>query len=178
MSFIDHAKSELDRIGLGNNDLTGEDMDYHMREHILRMVDEFSKEGHSGFSASYALSILKKLLAFKPLTPLTGEDDEWMHVYDDDNGDPVYQNVRLSSVFKGPDGAYDIDGKVFWEWFTDEDGEKSKTYFTSKGSAVPVEFPYEKPDKPIYEYRESEDDFVPTLSTNTVYTTNTVEEAK
>jgi len=174
MSFIDHAKSELDRIGLGNNDLTGEDMDYHMREHILRMVDEFSKEGHSGFSASYALSILKKLLAFKPLTPLTGEDDEWQHVYDDDDG-PVYQNVRLSCFFKNAKGAYDIDGKVFWEWATDDDGNQFKMYFSGSGSSVPVEFPYTQPDEPIYEYRapEEEDEY-----NEPDTTTNTVEEVK
>jgi len=177
MSMKEFAKSELDRIGMTDDDPTGEDMNFHMREHILRMVDEFSKEGHSGFSAHYAINVLKKLLAMEPLSPLTGEDDEWMHVYDDNNGDPVYQNVRLSSVFKGPDGAYDIDGKVFWEWFTDEDGEKSKIYFTSKGSAVPVEFPYEKPEKPIYEYRPTEDDeHEPTIdTTNTV---SPVEEVK
>lgn len=175
MSLRDFAISELDRIGLGNNDPTGEDMDYMMREHILRMVDEFSKEGHSGFSASYALAILKKLLAFKPLTPLTGEDDEWQHVYDDDDG-PVYQNKRLSSVFKSVSmGAYDIDGRVFWEWYTDDDGKKSKVYFTSKGSAVPVEFPYEPPEEPIYEYRPSEDD---EYNEPEDTTTNTVEEVK
>jgi hypothetical protein len=156
MSIRDFALDELDRIGLGNDDRTGEDMDYQMRDHILRMVDEFDNEGHSGFSAGYALAILKKLLAFKPLTPLTGEDDEWQHVYDDDDG-PVYQNTRLSSVFKNTSrGAYDIDGKVFWEWFTDENGETSKIYFSASGSETPVEFPYTPPDEPIYEYREPE----------------------
>lgn len=176
MSMLDFAKSELDRIGMTDDDVTGEGMNYQMREHILRMVKEFSDEGHSGFSANYSLSILKRLLALEPLTPLTGEDDEWQHVYDDDNGDPVYQNKRLSSVFKDKSrGAYDIDGKVFWEWHTDKNGEKSKVYFTANGSAVPVTFPYTKPENPIYEYRPSEDD---EYNEPEEITTNTVEEVK
>jgi len=160
MSMKDFAKSELDRIGMTDEDVTGEGMDFNMREHILRMVDEFSAEGHSGFSAGYALSILKKILAFKPLSPLTGEDDEWTHVYDDDNNDPVYQNKRYSSVFKDKSkGAYDIDGKVFWHYWTDPDtGKTHELTYSSSGCEVPVEFPYTPPSEPVYEYRESEAD--------------------
>ena len=44
------------------------------------MMQEFANEGHSGFSASYAISILTKLMDFKPLSPLTGEDDEWNNI--------------------------------------------------------------------------------------------------
>lgn len=76
MSLIEYAKKELDLIGLTDEDRTGESMDFHMRDHILRMVKEFSEEGHSGYSASYALFILKRVLDYKPLSPLTGEDDE------------------------------------------------------------------------------------------------------
>lgn len=155
--MINFAKRELDRIGLTEN---ADEMDKAMRDHILTMVAAFSDEGHSGFSASYALGLLKKLLALEPLGPLTGDDDEWMEVYQRDNGETVYQNTRLSSVFKEETaGAYNIDGKVFWEWFTDpETGEVSKSYFTSSDSRVPVEFPYTVPDKPIYEFRPSADD--------------------
>lgn len=156
-NMTDFAKSELDRIGLGNNDRTGEDIDFHMRDHILRMIEEFEKEGHSGFSASYALGLLERLLAFKPLTPLTGEDDEWMDVYEEDDGDVVYQNKRMSSVFKSTkSGAYDIDGIVFYDWCTNDDGAKFKSYYTCYESRLPIEFPYTVPDKPIYKERESE----------------------
>jgi len=153
MSLVSYAESELDRIGMTDDD----DMNGMMRKHLLHMVKEFSEEGHSGFSASYALQCLEKLLRFKPLSPLTGEDDEWGDV-SEVSGEPMFQNKRCSSIFKhGKDGeAYDIDGKVFWEWYTDkETGEKHKSYYTGKGSRVPVTFPYTVPDKPIYEYRES-----------------------
>jgi hypothetical protein len=154
LSLLSYAKSELDLIGLTEED----EYNAMMRKHILHMIKEFSDEGHSGFSAPYAIQILTKLMSFKPLTPLTGEDDEWTNVSDYGDGTPHYQNKRLSSVFKdGKDGeAYNIDGKVFWEWYKDEDGNPFKSYYTSRDSRVPVTFPYTVPDKPIYEYRQSD----------------------
>ena len=154
MSLLSYAEDELNRIGMTEDSL--DEMNVEMRKHILHMVKEFSEEGHSGFSGRYALNILIKLLDFKPLTPLTGADDEWIkHDYD---VSPNFQNKRLSSVFKdGQDAeAYNIDGKVFWEWYKDEDGNCTKVYYTGADSHVPVTFPYDPPDKPIYEYRHSD----------------------
>ena len=155
MSLVQYAESELDRIGMTDED----EYNGMMRKHLLHMVKEFADEGHSGFSASYALQCLKKLLKFKPLSPLTGEDDEWSDV-SSISGKPYYQNKRCSSVFKdGKDGqAYDIDGKVFWEWARDENGEPYKSYYTGRGSRVPVTFPYTVPDEPIYEWCYSDAD--------------------
>lgn len=142
MSLHDHAVHELNLIGMTEDSTDG--MNRAMRKHILHMMQEFAEEGHSGFSANYAIKILEKLLRFDPLTPLTGEDDEWVDVSDRGDGTPHYQNKRAGRVFKDGDGsAYDIDGKVFWDWYTDpETGEKSKSYFTCKESRVAVEFPY------------------------------------
>ena len=151
MSLVQYAESELDRIGM----IDDGDMNGMMRKHLIHMVNEFAEEGHSGFSANYALQCLHKLLKFKPLSPLTGEDDEWTEV-SQISGYPHFQNKRYGSVFKdGKDGnAYDIDGKVFWEWVENEDGEKFKSYFTSRESRVPVIFPYTVPDEPIYEEKK------------------------
>lgn len=123
-----YAIDELTRIGMYGS---GDEMNDAMCEHILKMVNVFAEEGHSGFSAEYAISILQKLLRFEPLSPLTGEDDEWNEV-----GDGHYQNKRLSRVFKkGKDGqAYDNRGKVFVE----PDGAS----YTSRDSCVYIEFPY------------------------------------
>jgi hypothetical protein len=108
MSLLNHAKNELDAIGMDETD----SMNGKMRKHILHMVEEFSKAGHSGFSSSYAIDVLSKLLKYEPLCPLTGDDDEWVNVAED-NGYPLYQNKRASRVFKNNDVAYDIDGIVF-----------------------------------------------------------------
>jgi len=150
LSLVQFAENELKRLG------SDDKMQSAMNKHVLHMVKEFANEGHSGFSASYALSMIKRLLAYKPITPLTGEHDEWSNVTSGVSGQ-LWQNRRCSSVFKGEDGqAYNIDGKVFWEWATDrETGEKYKDYYTSFESRVPVTFPYAVPDEPIYEYKES-----------------------
>ena len=152
MSLVSYAEKEMDLIGLvGENDMNGA-----MRKHLLHMITEFSSEGHSGYSASYAISNLKRLLSFKPLSPLTGEDEEWSDV-SEQKGNTLYQNKRCGSVFKDDSGAWDIDGKVFWEWYTDPDTkEKHKSYYTGHDSRITVTFPYNVPDEPIYEYRESE----------------------
>lgn len=130
MSFIEHAKRELDIIGMTAD--SPDEMNLAMREHILHMVEEFAKEGHSGFSSSYALSILQKLLAYEPLAPLTGEDSEWNDVTSYGNGDVLYQNKRCSHVFKDSTGAWDIDGIVL----VYPDGGKYM------GPKLPVTFPY------------------------------------
>ena len=159
MSLLTHAVSELDRLGLKE----GDDIDGMMRKHILHMVNEFADEGHSGFSASYAISCLKRLLEFKPLTPLTGEDSEWNNVSEyGHDGTVLYQNKRFSSVFKDENGAYNIDGKVLWNWYKDEDGAPYKSYYTSKDSRVPVTFPYEVPERPEYVYEYPDDPNAPT----------------
>ena len=129
MSLINYAKSELDIIGLRED--SPDEMDREMRSHLIKMVELFEEEGHSGFSASYALSILKNLLSFKPLTPLTGEDSEWNLVSE---SDMCYQNRRCPHVFKDRDGAYDINGKVF----VDAAGGQH----TNSESRVWIEFPY------------------------------------
>lgn len=126
-----YAIDELTRIGMYNS---GDEMNDAMCEHILKMVNVFDEEGHSGFSANYAINILQKLLRLEPLSPLTGEDDEWK-LCEYSEGE-TYQNKRLSRVFKeGKDGqAYDIRGKVFVE----PDG----CAYTSRDSRVYIEFPY------------------------------------
>lgn len=163
MALLDYAKSELHRISLDN----GDEYNQMMYDHILHMVEEFSNEGHSGMSAGYAIAILTKLLDYKPLSPLTGEDDEW--VFLDYGTDSRWQNIRCGKIFKDAEGnAYNIEGKVFWEWSKrpyaeDEPGypgwtEPYKAYYTCRESRTPVTFPYTVSDKPIYEWRWSDAD--------------------
>lgn len=111
-------------------------------EHVLKLLEVFDGEGHSGSSAPYAINLFSKLAAFEPVAPLTGEDWEWSEV-----GTGVFQNKRCSHVFKQADRfdgqPYDIDAKIFWEWVrSEEDGSVFKSHFTSKDSCVPITFPY------------------------------------
>ena len=138
MGLVSYAKKELDIIGMGEN---SEDMDLLMRNNILEFVEVMSKQGHSGFSGSYIVSCLEKLLRFEPLSPLTGEDSEW-----NECGDGYLQNKRCSRVFKSNDRfdgkPYDIEGKVFVEHYFNDEGEERTSSYTNGDSCVLVEFPY------------------------------------
>jgi hypothetical protein len=142
-NLVEFAKKELDILGMEEDS----GIDGMMRKHIIHMVEEFSKEGHSGSSASYAINCLKKLLNYEPLSPITGEDDEWVKITD-----TLYQNKRCYTVFKEKNGrTYNSEGIIFWEWVvSDKDGTPFKSFFTSKDSRVDVEFPY----TPSSEYKE------------------------
>jgi hypothetical protein len=101
------------------------------------------------------------LLQHKPLSPLTGADDEWQDIGTDNDGNTIYQNKRASSVFKQNEQAYWMDGIVFWEWYSApdiDDGKPYKVYYTSKDSQVDIEsFPWEMPDKPQFVEKSSDD---------------------
>jgi len=165
-NFEKHALREFKAAGWINDDGTFKDeMQSMICKHVMKLIEIFSEEGHSGSTAPYAINLFQKIASFKPLTPLTGEDDEWVK-HDYGNGHITYQNNRLSSVFKDEDGnAYDIDGKVFWEWSrrqldSDEEGYPGmrvyKSYYTCRESRVPVTFPYTAPEEPEYVYRHSD----------------------
>lgn len=124
--LVDFAESEMRRAGLFDKD---SDYGGMLGPAILNMVKVFADEGHSGASAGIAISIFEKVARFEPLTPLTGEEDEWMEV-----GDDILQNRRCSHVFKENGAAYDSQGKVF--------REPNGSCFVGPGSRVPVTFPY------------------------------------
>lgn len=117
--------------------------------HVLKLLDVFDGEGHSGSTSSYAIGLFEKLAKFEPIMPLTGEDWEWTDI-SEQSGRPLWQNKRCGHVFKDKDGAYDIDGIVFYENIVDESGITFKSYFTSHESRIPVTFPY----TPKTEYKE------------------------
>lgn len=140
-NLVDYAKDELKRIGMIDS---GEAYNDWATKAILDLIELFASQGHSNFSAHYVVNAFNRLAMFKPLSPLTGEDDEW-----NDVGDGHLQNKRYSAVFKDKDGiAYNIEGKVFTD-----DGE---VWYTSRDSKVNVTFPYVVPDKPECVYRNKE----------------------
>lgn len=86
-----------------------------------------------------AMMILTALMVFEPLTPLLGDADEWINVYDDS-----YQNTRCPTVFKdGEQGqAYRIDQILFSYPASDYRGWV-RSGRGNKLSAQAVTFPYD-----------------------------------
>ena len=159
-NYKKHAMVEFKAAGwTDENGKYKDEMQESICNHVLKLLDMFAEDGHSGTTAPYTIDLFKQLALFKPLAPLTGEDDEW-HDVSGYSGKTLYQNKRASHVFKDENGAYDIDGKVFWEWVKsyDDDGNPivGKSYYTSYDSRTPVTFPYNVPEKQIYEYRYSD----------------------
>lgn len=158
-NLINHANTEFRAAGWTDGDGKFNDkMQEAICKHVLKLLEVFSDEGHSGFSAPYTIETFSTLAKFEPLVPLTGEDWEWM-----ETSENIFQNIRCSHVFRDSsrfDGqAYDIEGIVFYDYAerkleADEDGfpgtYRYKSYYTCKESAIPVTFPY----TPKIEYKE------------------------
>lgn len=128
----DYAKKELERLEKTCKDDTELKIQKWCTKCVLDLLELFKKQEHSGFSANYVVNLFDSLVHFKPLTPLTGEDDEWEESYCDSK---VLQNKRCSSVFKEPDGlVYDID---YW-YMRNKDG----TCFGNNHTMQNIVFPY------------------------------------
>jgi len=167
MKTLDHALMEFRAAGwVDENGNWKEEYQQLLCEGVLKLLMVFADEGHSGTSAPYAINLFKKLAMFEPIVPLTGEDWEWSDVRHNGDGSIHYQNKRCSHVFKEGDGqAYDIDGKVFWEWCErplseDEEGypgiDTFKSYYTGYESRTPVTFPYTPTKQYLYKQSSAE----------------------
>lgn len=127
MSIIERAKHELALVNFGEED----------SKVMIDILERFFAQWGSGGAVWAVAPVLLKLIGGEPLSPLTGEPDEWMEV-----GEGAFQNRRMSSIFKDPrfhDGklAYDLDNPF--------------------GSRVAIKFPYtptrRMPSSPVIEIK-------------------------
>jgi hypothetical protein len=123
MSIVDQARAELERVDFGEGDSAV----------MLGLLRTFFGQWDSGGGVSVASEVLARLIAGQPLTPLTGEPDEW---HDPMGDGQLLQNKRCSTVFRGRHG-------LCWD-----DGQPG-------AEKVPIEFPYNpvtrRVETPIYE---------------------------
>ena len=137
-NLVDYAKRELDYCFPDKSD----NLQQMAIKNVLELLETFSNQGHSGLSAPYVLDLFNRLAHWKPIKPLTGEEEEWYEAEGENNSQ---QNKRCSAVFRenyDNSTAVNIEGKVF----IDKDGYG----YTNHNSHVPVTFPYEVPDKPEF----------------------------
>ena len=111
MSIIEQARTELKTINFGDDDTRV----------MIEILEKFFEQWDSGGAVWAAAPVLQRLIAGKPLSPLTGKDDEWIEVSDREFKEGgreygIFQNKRCPTVFKQerPDlgeglFAYDID---------------------------------------------------------------------
>jgi hypothetical protein len=99
MSIVDQAKTELAAAGFSDDDTRV----------MVQILEIFFEQWDSGGAVHAVAPVLQRLIVGKPLSPLTGADDEFEEV-----ADGVFQNKRCGSVFKDPRYhgdklAYDLD---------------------------------------------------------------------
>jgi len=143
------ALNELKRIENSCPDEDSLRVQKMVTKNVMDILTVFDNQDHSGFSANYTINLVVRLLRWIPLTPLTGEEDEW---YEPNGPDNTQQNKRYTTVFRrnfDNSTAYNIRGKVF-----SNDG--GKTWWTNRNSSVPVAFPYVVPVVPERVYLEKE----------------------
>lgn len=66
-AMYNYAEKELRLAGLFDED---SDCGGELGKAVLEMVEKFSQQGHSGFSAVETIDMANKLCRFEPLTPL------------------------------------------------------------------------------------------------------------
>lgn len=96
MSIVEQAKTELSAINFGEDD----------SRVMIEILEKFFDQWDSGGAVSVAQPVLMRLIAGKPLSPLTGNSDEWMEVTP-----RLRQNIRCSTVFNDitTGNSYNVD---------------------------------------------------------------------
>jgi len=137
------AKNELELLEKACKSESGLEMQKEVTKDVLELLDVFEKQGHSGFSASYVVDIFKKLVEGRPLTPLTGENDEWAEPFSFGPNDvPSQLNKRCHGLFRK---NYDNSTARYMDdiVFSDNGGI---TWFTCEAKAQkyrkPIQFPW------------------------------------
>lgn len=156
------AQDELVRVGMLPQDLVldQDDLNHQMSSSLLDLIAMFSSQHHNGYSAQYAIDAFYRLATHRPLSPLTGEDDEWEALELGNHN--MFQNTRYSSVFKqvNEDGAvhtYTVHGCIF----VDPEGATfSRHAQTGPSSHMEITFPYTVPDAPEVVYVNDEDEVI------------------
>lgn len=126
MSMLESAKWQLDKVLEKCTDTFERDMQEMMNEDVMELLKVFEEQGHSGFSASWAINLFSKLAKYKLITEIEDNPEDW-----DENG----QHKYISSVFKRDEGTcYYMYGRLFAE-------PSSDNFFYNKASNVDVTFP-------------------------------------
>ena len=124
----------------------------------LKAFLSLCEDGHSGMSFGFTRSILIRLMHHRPLTPIEGKDDEWRFSFDNNLGNKVYQNLRLSSLFKevAPDGTvtYSDNDALYCQ-----DIGNGSTYHSGLVSDIvyqkfPITMPYLPSTEPMVVYTQ------------------------
>ncbi len=132
----------------------------------LKAFRSLCDDGHSGCSIGITKSILNRLIDGKPLTTIEDTPDVWIECcWGDSDGKAVYQNSRMSGLFKDvyPDGTVtfnDVDRVTLIE--VEDDGTETSWHSGLASKLVdeiigPITLPYYPKSKPYKVYAQQFD---------------------
>ena len=135
MTLVDYAKKELNNL---HDKVENKEMLEHIEPLLLDTLTKLSNIENTSYIMAY-INIFNNLIKYSPLTPLTGDEDEWGEIKQ--SGFIKYQqNKRCARVFRNNannDEVYIVDGTLF----SDNGGE---TWFQCKESKFRIkEFPFD-----------------------------------
>jgi len=132
----------------------------------LKAFRSLCDDGHSGCSIGITKAILNRLIDGKSLTTIEDTPDVWIEcTWGDEDGKAVYQNARMSGLFKDvfPDGTtkfHDVDRVTLVE--VEDDGTET-TWHSGLASKLvdeivgPITLPYYPKAKPYKVYAQQFD---------------------
>lgn len=130
--MIEFAKWQLNKLLEKCKDEDSKIMQNMMNNDVLELLKVFSEQGHSGFSASWAINLFSKLANHKLITEVEDNPDDW-----DENG----QHKHIPSVFKRKDGTcYYLYGTYFAE------PDSDNFFYNGMCSKTDVHFPLKPSD--------------------------------
>ena len=113
MAMIDYAESELRKAGFFDKD---SDYNGMIGPAVMKMIKQFAKERHSGWSAVVCLYLFERLAQFKPIQSIRNPmlNGEYVDQTKANGGKLMYQGTRLSTLFSEDGGKtwYDIELKL------------------------------------------------------------------
>ena len=104
-NLLEHAKRELEIAGIKGNDYDNE-----VAKCVLELIEVFSKQRHSGFSAFATLETFNLLANFKNIKPLTNNPEEWTEVtkglYISKRNPACFSDDELKTYYDTSEGDY------------------------------------------------------------------------
>lgn len=138
MKSSERMIAELARAGfVGPKNIVTDEYSRMVGDAVMELIETFTTQGHSGFSATVTVDLFHRLVRGDVLTPLTADPSEWVEF-----ASGQFQNKRSSSVFtedRSFKTAYRTDGLVFVD--------KGGTSWSNRYSFVPFSIPGYPPKK-------------------------------
>lgn len=132
MSMLKSAEWQLNKVLEKCTEPGGKEMQRIMNREVMELLKVFEEQGHSGFSASWAIRLFSKLAKYKLITEIEDNPEDW-----DENG----QHKYIPSIFKRKDGTcYYLYGTYFAE------PDSDNFFYNGMCSKTDVTFPLKPSD--------------------------------